>query len=67
MYTLPERRGSGYATALVAELAQELLARGKRSLFLTTDIANPVSNAIYARIGFRAENDDCALDFVAPG
>ena len=67
VYTLPERRGSGYATALVAELAQELLARGKRSLFLTTDIANPVSNAIYARIGFRAENDDCALDFVAPG
>jgi predicted GNAT family acetyltransferase len=66
VYTLPERRGRGYATALVAELALELLARGKRSLYLTTDVANPVSNAIYARIGFRAESDDCALDFVAP-
>jgi len=66
VYTLPDARGRGYATALVAELARELLARGKRKLFLTTDIANPTSNSIYARIGFRAENDDCGLDFVAP-
>ena len=66
VYTLPDRRGCGYATALVAEVSRELLAGGKRKLFLTTDIANPTSNAIYARIGFRAENDDCHLDFVAP-
>ncbi len=65
VYTLPECRGLGYATALVAGLARELLARGKRKLFLTTDVANPTSNAVYARIGFRAENDDCGLDFVA--
>ena len=66
VYTLPECRGRGYATALVAELSRELLARGKRRLFLTTDVANPISNAIYARIGYRAENDDCGLDFIAP-
>ena len=66
VYTLPECRGRGYATALVAELSRELLARGKRKLFLTTDVANPISNAIYARIGYRAENDDCGFDFVAP-
>jgi predicted GNAT family acetyltransferase len=65
VYTLPECRGQGYATALVAGLARELLARGKPKLFLTTDVANPTSNAIYARIGFRAENDDCGLDFIA--
>ncbi len=65
VYTLPDCRGRGYATALVAELSRELLARGKRKLFLTTDAANPISNAIYARIGYRAENDDCGLDFVA--
>jgi predicted GNAT family acetyltransferase len=64
VYTIPGARGRGYATALVAELARELLTRGKRKLFLTTDIANPTSNAIYARIGFCAENDDCGLDFV---
>ena len=67
VYTIPGARGRGYATALVAELARELLARGKRRLFLTTDVANPTSNAVYARIGFRAENDDCGLDFVVPG
>ena len=65
VYTLPDCRGRGYATALVAALSRELLARGKRRLFLTTDVANPTSNAIYARIGFRAENDDCGFDFIA--
>ena len=33
---------------------------------LTTDIANPTSNAIYARIGFRAEGDDWHFDFIPP-
>jgi predicted GNAT family acetyltransferase len=64
VYTLPDRRGQGYATALVAALSRELLRRGKERLFLTTDLANPTSNAIYARIGFRPENDDCHFDFV---
>jgi predicted GNAT family acetyltransferase len=64
VYTLPDRRGCGYATALVAELSHELLAGGKRKVFLTTDVANPTSNAIYARIGFRAESEDWHLDFV---
>ena len=64
VYTIPGARGRGYATALVAELARELLARGKRKLFLTTDIGNRTSNAIYARIGFLAENDECGFDFV---
>jgi predicted GNAT family acetyltransferase len=67
VYTLPDRRGKGYATSLVAALSRELKERGKRKLFLTTDIANPTSNAIYARIGFRPENDDCGFDFLAPG
>jgi predicted GNAT family acetyltransferase len=66
VYTPPECRGRGYATSLVARMASELLARGKQRLFLTTDIANPTSNAIYARIGFLAENDDWHFDFVSP-
>jgi predicted GNAT family acetyltransferase len=66
VYTSPEYRGRGYATSLVACMSSELLARGKRRLFLTTDIANPTSNAIYARIGFRAENDDWHFDFITP-
>ena len=66
VYTLPGHRGKGYATSLVAALSRELKERGKRKLFLTTDVENPTSNAIYARIGFRPENDDCGFDFVAP-
>jgi predicted GNAT family acetyltransferase len=66
VYTPPGCRGRGYATSLVARMASELLARGKRRLFLTTDTANPTSNAIYARIGFQAENDDWHFDFVPP-
>jgi predicted GNAT family acetyltransferase len=64
VYTIPDRRRRGYATALVAALARELLARGKQRLFLTTDAANPTSNAIYARIGFVPESEDVHLDFV---
>jgi GNAT superfamily N-acetyltransferase len=64
VYTFPDRRRRGYATALVAALARELLGRGKRRLFLTTDIANSTSNAIYARVGFVPESEDVHLDFV---
>ena len=66
VYTQPSERGRGYATALVATLAHELLERGRRALFLLTDLANPTSNAIYARIGFRPLSDTWRLDFVAP-
>jgi predicted GNAT family acetyltransferase len=52
VYTPPERRGRGYATALVAELSQALLDGGRRFCFLYTDLANPTSNAIYERIGY---------------
>jgi predicted GNAT family acetyltransferase len=66
VYTLPDCRGRGYATALVASLSRELLARGKRKLFLTTDVANPASNAIYTRIGYRPETDEYHFEFVDP-
>ena len=58
VYTPPHLRGRGYATALTAELSQQLLdgrlfAGGRRFCFLYTDLANPTSNAIYERIGYR--------------
>src|SRR4029079_1190512 len=36
VYTPPEARGHGYATALVADLSQALLDQGRQSLFLIT-------------------------------
>ncbi len=52
VYTPPDLRGRGYATALVAELSATLLEQGRRFCFLFTDLANPTSNAIYERIGY---------------
>jgi uncharacterized protein len=58
VYTPPELRGRGYATALTAELSQRLLdgrlfEGGRTFCFLYTDLSNPTSNAIYERIGYR--------------
>jgi predicted GNAT family acetyltransferase len=53
VYTPPELRGRGYASALTAALTQRLLNEGRRFCFLFTDLANPTSNSIYRRIGYR--------------
>ncbi len=53
VYTPPHLRGRGYASACVAALTQRLLDEGRRFVFLYTDLANPTSNSIYQRIGYR--------------
>lgn len=53
VYTPPELRGRGYASAAVAALSQLLLDDGARRCMLFTDLANPTSNKIYAAIGYR--------------
>lgn len=53
VYTPPEYRRRGYGGALTAALSRRLLGEGKRYCFLYTDLANPTSNAIYERIGYR--------------
>ena len=45
-------RGRGYATGLVAALTR-LVALPGRACILYTDAANPTSNGIYERIGYR--------------
>jgi uncharacterized protein len=64
VYTPPELRNHGYATALVAELSQRLLDSGRRFCFLYTDLANPSSNRIYERIGYRRVCDSAEIRFV---
>lgn len=51
VYTPLEHRGHGYAGATVAALTSRVLAAGDVPC-LFTDQANPVSNALYARIGY---------------
>ncbi|GGP20490.1 GNAT family N-acetyltransferase [Silvimonas iriomotensis] len=52
VYTLPAHRGRGYAGAMVAAVSEVALGRGIKDLFLSTDLANPTSNAVYKRIGY---------------
>lgn len=52
VYTPPPFRNRGYASIAVAALSQKLLDAGRRSCFLYTDLANPVSNAVYRRVGY---------------
>jgi GNAT superfamily N-acetyltransferase len=53
VYTPPELRRRGYAEACVAEVSRRVLAEGHRCI-LYTDLANPTSNSVYRRIGYRA-------------
>ncbi len=66
VYTPPAGRGRGYASACVAALSQRVLDAGAQFCFLYTDLANPTSNAIYARIGYRPVADVVEYLFV-PG
>ena len=63
VYTPPQLRGAGYATALVAALSQRLLDEGRRFCFLYTDLANPTANAIYVRIGYEWVCESAELHF----
>jgi len=63
VYTPPERRNRGYASALVAALSQHLLDAGWQFCVLFTDLANPISNSIYQRIGYRPVSDFDEYDF----
>jgi RimJ/RimL family protein N-acetyltransferase len=53
VYTPPVLRRRGYATAVVSALTRRLLAGGSRYCCLYTDLANPTSNSVYRRIGYR--------------
>lgn len=52
VYTPPNARGRGFATALVARQSAWLLGQGMEFCFLFTDLANPTSNSIYRKIGY---------------
>jgi predicted GNAT family acetyltransferase len=52
VYTPPELRRKGYASACTASLSQQLLDMGYEYCFLFTDLLNPTSNHIYQQIGY---------------
>lgn len=65
VYTPADLRGRGYAGAVTAEVSRAALAAGADEVVLFTDLANPTSNALYQRIGYRPVADFAMYDFRA--
>jgi RimJ/RimL family protein N-acetyltransferase len=57
VYTPPEHRRRGYASASVAALSQSLLDGGRRVVFLFTNLDNPTPNNIYRSIGYEYDGE----------
>ncbi|WP_406136049.1 GNAT family N-acetyltransferase [Streptomyces sp. NBC_01089] len=53
VYTPPGLRGRGYAAAVTAHISRAALDTGAAGVLLFTDIANPTSNGVYRRVGYR--------------
>ena len=53
VYTPPYERRKGYASSIVAQISQLALDKGFTKCALYTDLANPTSNNIYQKIGYR--------------
>ena len=63
VYTPPELRRRGYASAAVSALTKKLLDSGRKFVFLFTDLSNPTSNKIYQQMGYQAVCDINETDF----
>jgi GNAT superfamily N-acetyltransferase len=62
VYTPPEHRRHGFAAALVAAVTAAEVAAGRRCM-LYTDLANPTSNSVYRRVGYRWVGESRSLVF----
>jgi RimJ/RimL family protein N-acetyltransferase len=63
VYTPPALRGRGYAGGVTAAVSQAALDAGATDVVLYTDLANPTSNALYERLGYRPVEDRLVLSF----
>jgi hypothetical protein len=63
VYTPPEHRNRGYASAVVARLSQTMLDEGRSFCTLFTDLGNPTSNSIYRKIGYVGVADFLDIHF----
>jgi GNAT superfamily N-acetyltransferase len=67
VYTPPELRGRGFGGAATAAITQAALDDGAEGVVLFTDLANPTSNTLYQRLGYRPISDWAVVRFGAPG
>jgi uncharacterized protein len=53
VYTPVAQRGQGFSAAANLALAKLILASGKQTVCLLADLTNPISNALYLKLGYR--------------
>lgn len=66
VYTPPEHRRRSYGGGVTTAATQAALDEGAEAVVLFTDQANPTSNALYQRLGYRPVEDRVVLD-LQPG
>ena len=64
VYTPVEERGKGYAYNLIYKVSKKLLDSGDKYCVLYTDDANPISNHVYEKIGYKRKCDWKEIEFV---
>ena len=62
VYTPPEQRKKGYASAIVAELCSKVKDEGLIPM-LYADVKNPDSNKVYKGVGFKERGRIARFDF----
>jgi hypothetical protein len=66
VFTPAEQRRRGYGAAVTVAATRAAHAHGAEHVVLFTDLANPTSNAIYQRIGYRPIEDSVVVEFIDP-
>jgi predicted GNAT family acetyltransferase len=65
VYTPPAQRRKGYAGACVGALSRKLLDEGCEACILFADAANPTSNGVYRRLGYRPLSEFAHYELVS--
>lgn len=63
VYTPAEHRARGYGGAVTTAVTRAALDAGATDVVLYTDLANPTSNALYERLGYRPVEDRKVIQF----
>ncbi|MGQ5602890.1 GNAT family N-acetyltransferase [Streptomyces sp. EKS3.2] len=67
VYTPARLRGRGYAGAVTVAVSRAARAAGAEEVVLYTNAANPTSNALYQRLGYRPVAEWTVVDFAPTG
>jgi RimJ/RimL family protein N-acetyltransferase len=63
VWTSPEHRRQGFGGAVTTAATRNALDAGATIVVLFTDLANPASNALYPRLGYRPIEDRAVVEF----